>query len=64
MQKRHIAKLGWSPRRRRREAPTYRKGGEEEQTPRKQKTTGVRLWFSMRADLRHRLVPFNADEVS
>jgi hypothetical protein len=23
-----------------------------------------KLWFVMRADLRHRLVPFNADEVS
>ena len=54
---------GCSSRRRRREETTYRKGGEEGQTPRKQKTTGVRLWFK-RADLRHRLVPFNAYEVS
>jgi hypothetical protein len=64
MQKRHIAKFGCSSRRRRREATTYRKGGEEGRFVRKQKTTGKTVVSYLRADLRHRLVPSNAYEVS
>jgi hypothetical protein len=52
-----------SSRRRRREETTNRKGGEEVRLNRKQKTTGVRLWFDARNHCATD-VPFNAYEVS
>lgn len=64
--RRRVANTVISPRRRRREEITNRKGGEEvRRLNQNKKPQGKTVVFiACAADLRHRLVPFTADEVS